>query len=150
MRTFIPIAGALCAGLVLATPASAGDTAGARLFVNIMFQMGDKDSNGQLDPAEIAALRLQAFERADKDGDGTLSRPELEAAVARQKRRADMARAMGDEQIQRFDLDGDGAITRAEFETAPRPGFALVDVNSDGALDRAEIDRILSIIAQAR
>lgn len=145
------IAGALCVGLVAITPAAAAETGfGARMVVKILFQTADTDGNGRLDPAEIAAMRARGFERADVNGDDMISAAELKAAMEKRKRRADMARMMGEEQIDRFDTDGDGNISRAEFEAAPRPGFALVDINADGAIDRAEMDRIATILAESR
>ena len=150
MKHHFLIAGALFAGMLAAGPAAAADSGAARMFVNMLFQTGDANGNGRLDPDEIEALRLRGFQRADANHDGRISKEEQQAAASRQKRRADMARALGDGQMERFDADGDGSVSLAEFENAPRPGFALADINSDGALDRAEMDRILSIIASAR
>lgn len=150
MKKFLPLAGVLGAAFLLATPASAENGFGARMMVNLLFQKGDANANGQLDPDEIAALRMHAFQRADANGDGTVSRAEQEEAASRRARRADMARMMGEEQIGRFDMNGDGAISLSEFESAPRPGFALIDVNSDGAIDRSEMDRFMAILAEAR
>ena len=150
MKMLIPVAGALCAGLVLAAPASADNQLGARLLLNFVFQNGDANDDGRLDPGEIAAMRLQAFERADADGNGSISRAEQQAAAARRARRADLARMMGDEGFDRFDVNGDGSVSLAEYEAGPRPGFALVDIDGDGAIDRAEMDRVLAIIAEAR
>ncbi|MFZ2102813.1 MAG: EF-hand domain-containing protein [Oricola sp.] len=144
------IAGALFAGILAAGPAAAGNGFGAKMLVNMLFQTGDANGNGRLDPDEIAALRMRGFERADANHDNRISKEEQQAAASRQQRRADMARAIGDGQMDRFDADGDGTVTRAEFENAPRPGFALADIDADGALDRAEMDRILSLMASAR
>lgn len=117
MKAYLPIAGAVCAGLLVASPAAAENGFGARTMANFLFQTGDANGNGRLDPDEIAALRMRAFERADADGNGTISRAEQENAVARRARRADMARMMGEEQIGRFDMNGDGAISLAEYES---------------------------------
>lgn len=150
MKTPIAIASLFCAGLVAVTPAAAENGFGARMLVNFMFQTGDTNGNGQLDPAEIEAMRQRGFERADANGDGVISKAEMQKAAEKRKRRADMARLMGEERIESLDANGDGAVSRAEFDQAPRPGLALVDVNADGAIDRAEIDRIVAIIAETR
>lgn len=150
MKKTLLIACALVAGGVMAAPAAADNGVAARMLTNFLFQNGDSNDNGRLDPSEIAELRLRAFQRADVDGNGVISAAEQESAAARRARRAEMARFVGDEQLDRFDLDKDGQVSLAEFEAAPRPAFAMVDINGDGALDRAEIDRVVAIISEAR
>ncbi|GAB4352808.1 MAG: hypothetical protein Kow0026_10590 [Oricola sp.] len=150
MKMMLPLAGAVCAGVLLAAPAAADGGLGAKMMANVLFQAGDTNGNGRLDPDEISAMRTRAFERADANGDGMITRAEQEKAAAHRTRRADMARMMGEQQIDRYDADGDGNISFAEFQAAPRPGFALVDINSDGAIDRSEMDRFVAILANMR
>lgn len=150
MKALPIVAGAVCAALLFSVPASAEGGPRARMAVAYLFKNADLNGNGVLDPAEIAEMRMRAFERADADGDGTISRAEQDRAAGRRARRAEMAWLAGEERLDRLDADGDGAISRAEFASAPRPGFAIVDTNADGALDRAEIERFLAILAEAR
>jgi len=150
MKSKFALAGVLSATLVAAMPAAADNGLGAKMFVRMLFQTGDTNGDGRLDAGEIEALRMRGFERADANGDGVISKAEMQKASEKRQRRADMARMMGEERIDQFDTNGDGSISRAEFQSAPRPGFALVDVNSDGAIDRSEIDRIVAIISETR
>lgn len=109
-------------------------------IADFMFQRLDSDASGTISQAEIVAAKERQFARADSDGDGRVTEAEL--AVIRE-RLARIARLGGDalsERAMRLDRDGDKAVSLAEY-TATSPFFALVDVDGDGALSRAEIDR---------
>lgn len=151
MKSLTAMAGLLCVGVAFASPASAAEAGPrARLLINFLLQTGDTNGDDRLDPQEIEALRLHAFERADTDGDGAISQAEIRKAAERRQRRTEIARMMGEERLDQFDLNGDGAVSLSEFQSAPRPGLALVDLNADGSIDRTELDRIAEILAAAR
>lgn len=114
------------------------------------FDAWDKNKDGQLDQAEVAAhrdamhgeMRAKAHERwraADKDGNGSLSREEVESSMPRMADR-----------FKEMDLNDDGQISRDERHDFGMAGpkherkdmkkrFKAADTNGDDALDLAEV-----------
>ncbi|WP_309665721.1 hypothetical protein [Tabrizicola sp.] len=126
-----------CLTVILLAPMAEAQQDG---ITDFMFQRLDSDASGDISQAEIAAAKERQFAGADSDSDGRVTEAEL-AAV--RERLARFARIGGDvlsERAMRLDRDGDRAVSLAEY-TAASPFFALVDVDGDGALSRAELDR---------
>lgn len=105
-----------------------------------LFRVLDRDGNGAISTAEIAAVRAEAFDRIDTDGDGRVTRAELEAPRSKTP-------APAGNPIRQRDKDGDGQLSRAEF-IAPQTGFTRADRNRDGALSPDEFARVAQFFAR--
>ena len=73
----------------------------------------DADGDGRISQVEFVGRRVQRLTAADADRDGSVAPEEMRAAS--QARKAQRA----DARFQRLDVNSDGAISRAEFD-APR------------------------------
>lgn len=126
---------AFLGGPALATPES--EAAFARL---------DTDRSGTISRAEFRVLRERLFAQIDSDGSGTLSPAEVDAAQSKASQQAGLPRS---NRIWAQDANGDGKLSLAEYTSELR-GFDFADRNHDGALSRAEFDRIARYVATAR
>lgn len=122
----------------LAAPALA-QTPGAGL--DMLFARLDADADGRISQAEVTAAKARQFARADRNGDGQVTPEELALIQARLDRAQDAMAGAAD----RLDTDGNGSLSLTEF-TARAPMFALLDIDGDGALSRAEADRARTIL----
>lgn len=109
--------------------------------LDIVFDRLDADGDGSISNAEMTDAKTHQFQRADRNGDGQLTAAERAAVQAR----LDRAKAAMDAGADRLDSNGDGTLSLAEF-TARAPMFALLDIDGDGAVSRAEADRALNIL----
>jgi len=109
--------------------------AGAMLFASF-----DTDSDYQVNQAEFAAGRTQAFNSADKDNSKTLSLFELEDW--REAALGSLDAAPGN---LAFDKDYDQRITRAEFDHALGFVFNAGDKNDDGVLAFSELINVFEM-----
>lgn len=122
----------------LGAPALA-QTLGADL--DLVFKRLDADANGRISQAEVTAAKSRQFARADRDGDGQVT-PDERAAI---RARLDRGQGAMDGAAERLDTDGSGSLSLSEF-TARAPMFALLDIDGDGALSRAEAERARAIL----
>ena len=141
-----PLLPALLA-LALASPVHAQD-AGA--FVGFIFDRIDRDDDGLVSVAEMNRARAGQFDRVDRDGDGEVTRAEAERIGRRIRRGAAQLEGGLDAAFDRFDANGDGAVSRQEYLSRDPAWMRLFDVDDDGALSRAEVDRGLAILRDMR
>jgi Ca2+-binding EF-hand superfamily protein len=142
--------GRLGAGLALAAAMIATgvtrpvQAAALRDPTETVFRVGDSNRDGKLDIDELQNLRRLRFERLDRDHDGALNSAELERAQQRVGLAADVAKALMESGFDRLDEDGNGVVSENEF-VARGPGLVafLLDVDQDGAISRAEFDRLI-------
>jgi Ca2+-binding EF-hand superfamily protein len=135
------LAAALAAGLFL-LPAAAAAQDGA-----LLFQYLDTDGDGRISEAERRAAQAAQFARADRNGDGRLDAAEIAAMRDRLARFTAAADAGIAEMAERRDRDRDGALSLEEY-TATGPLWALADTDGDGAISRAEFDRVRALLAR--
>lgn len=105
-----------------------------------MFDRVDINNDGRITLQEAQAFRNARFQRMDANNDGQVTQAEMQEA--RSKRRAQRAERSRDRMAKRFektDTNGNGALDRAEFERMAAERFARMDVNGDGAVTRDEI-----------
>ena len=112
----------------------------------------DADRDGKLSAKEIANA-VAVLKKLDRNQDGALTARELPRPQVAGRRmpggRAGRARG-GDgrgstqfvERIMALDKNKDGKITKDELPEARQRLFELADSDSDGALDKAEIEKI--------
>ena len=95
-----------------------------------MFAKMDRDHDGKVTKAEIAAARAERFAAMDTNKDGVVTVDEM-LAHREQMRRQHM-QAM----LERMDANKDGKVTAEEFAAAAPMNdmFARMDRNSDGVL----------------
>ena len=110
----------------------------------------DTDANGQITTEELDAAQAARFATADANIDGGLSADEIVAQI--EARRAEMMAARAQRMIEDKDANADGLLQAEELQDAraPRPAvmFAMLDTNEDGAVDQAEFDAGLAMLAQ--
>ena len=103
------------------------------------------------DPKMIARMMMERF---DKDGDNKLNSEELVAALSEMRPTGGPEGAAGgpggpggaawaDNMFKQNDKDGDGKLTGDEIPERMRQGMARVDTNSDGSVDRAEVEQMM-------
>jgi Ca2+-binding EF-hand superfamily protein len=82
------------------------------------------------------ARRFSEIMSPDRDKDGVISIEEMasQEPAASQRRREE-----GLQDLLRVDPDGDGRLRTTELEALVRAGFAKLDLNGDGVLDRTEV-----------
>ena len=92
--------------------------------------------------APTAACAQPADQTASKTHNGSTTRTGMPASAFVSKH---------EKKLLAGDIDGDGKVSRAEFIAAAKAGkhdpakrFAKLDTNSDGMLDKAEIDAMLN------
>jgi len=89
------------------------------------FRAADRNGDGLVDEAELAADATAAFLTLDRNGDGVLGRDELVGV--------DTAAFAG------VDADGDGRITFDELRLAKLAAFNAADRTQNGQLTMAEL-----------
>lgn len=89
------------------------------------FRAADRNGDGVIDEAELAADATAAFLTLDRNGDGVLERDELVGADTRA--------------FARVDSDGDGRITYDELRLAKLAAFNTADRTQNGQLTMAEL-----------
>jgi Ca2+-binding EF-hand superfamily protein len=133
----------------------------------------DLDGDGAVSKAEYLAPSITSFERLDKNGDGKLDGAEMAAERPAQRPRGAVPRKSAPERstaaapndtaaparrprttswwgwhpLRWFggaDSDRDGALARAEFATAADALFTALDGDHDGRISRAEAERLLA------
>jgi len=130
------LAAALPLGVVMAdTKSETGKSPHAALMME-MFTAADADSDGTVTQKELHGYRLDLFKAADGNGDGALSVAELDAMIA--KFRADRMRRM----LVRMDTDGNGIVGADEFARHRGRWMHHLDENGDGAIEKADIERM--------
>lgn len=153
-RIFVIAAAALIASgstAVLATAHDRDDRPGRDGPATMIFERFDLDGNGEVTREEATRAAAQHFAEADTDGDGLLSAEELAAhAEARQaERRAARMAERSARMLERHDADGDGMLsleemTAREGEDRLERLFAHLDVDEDGVINQAEVERMAS------
>jgi Ca2+-binding EF-hand superfamily protein len=98
---------------------------------------GAETGRGGPQTLEQSLARATArFDRMDKDGDGKVTTAEIAALRA-----ANASEGVGNRNgggLARADLDNDGVVTRAEVETQARERFQRMDKNGDGTVTPEE------------
>ncbi len=119
--------GMAIAAVVLAWPGTAAlaDAVNdeARQF---SFEAADKDGDGRLDEAEIAADTAAAFAAQDANGDYLIELGEIEV--------------IGAERFQAIDRDGDGKLTFKEVMEQKLADIDAADTDDDGELSLEEVN----------
>lgn len=109
----------------------------------------DADANGQITAEELAAAQTTRFATADANTDGGLSAAEIVAQI--EARRAEMLAARAQRMIEEQDANADGLLQADEVQDDREPRaaviFAMLDTNEDGAVDQAEFDAGLAMMA---
>ncbi|MEM9971723.1 MAG: EF-hand domain-containing protein [Pseudomonadota bacterium] len=100
------------------------------------FETLDVDGNGEIDTADLDALRAERFAEFDTDGDGAVTEAEFiaKAQVDARERAARM--------FARLDADGDGTLSRDVLEN--RTGRSM----GDRILSRADTDNSGGVSAE--
>ena len=108
----------------------------------------DKDGDGFLKKEELPERLAESFARFDTNKDGKLDKQEVEAMLAVLRKQVAKpggpAGRAGAEQLVsqwllQFDKDNDGRISKEEARGPLAQGFARIDANQDGFLDRKEL-----------
>jgi len=103
----------------------------------------DADKDGFISLEESGSRRIDMLKAADTNGDGELSQEELVAHI--QKREYERrARQMS----RMLDVDGDGKVTIAEIERQHEKRLALMDTNDDGQISQDEMRRAHRFMGQ--
>ena len=109
---------------------------------SVVFKYWDKDRDGKLSRAELAAMVDYAIRRAAKDFSGGKMTPDLEA------RRQELLRSCASQ-----DTNHDGYLSLDELLKGPLASFDCMDTNHDGNLSKDEVssgmERCSSVIHHA-
>lgn len=114
------------------------------------FSTLDADGSGEIDAADIDALRASRFAEFDTDGDGTVTEAEFIAHA--QSRAGDRAAEM----FARMDSDGDGVLSRDALEARGGRGpdfdriLSRADTDGSGGISEAEFDAMRDRMAEHR
>jgi len=123
------------------------------------FDAWDKNKDGNLDQAEMAAhreamraeMRAKVHERlkaADTDGDGSISRKEAEASMPGLAAKFDQMDVDKDGKISRDEMHGFRMAGKKHQRKHMRMAFKSADRNGDGALDKAEAEAGMPMLAE--
>jgi Ca2+-binding EF-hand superfamily protein len=99
------------------------------------FARADRNGDGQLDPAEVGAIRWEYLKIADTDADGRLTLDEIEGAVGSGKLRGMSA----EEVFLLLDRNGDGVIDLKRASERERALLAPADTNHDANVTLDEL-----------
>jgi hypothetical protein len=118
---------ALGLGLLLAaaTPAAAQRVAPSAELERAAFSAADRDGDGYLDEAELAADAVAAFVGLDRNGDGVLTPDELVG--------------VGAAAFARIDINRDGAIDIDELRLHKLNAFHAADRSVSGQVSMADL-----------
>ncbi len=136
--------GAICLGAGIA---QAQDNRGPGPRMD--FATLDADGNGEIDAADLEALRQSRFAELDADGDGMVSEEEFVAhAAARSSERAA-------EMFARLDADGDGMLSRDTLQSRGRGNMGerllrRADTDNSGGVSEEEFDAAMERLAERR
>jgi len=103
----------------------------------------DKNQDKHLSQEELPPVLAKAFTAADRNRDGKLDRGEV--VQLQDLLRDGLAPPAGDGDafvnllLKQFDANGDGKLAKTEARGKIADGFAKLDQNSDGFLDRTEL-----------
>lgn len=96
------------------------------------FARKDVNGDGQLSRAEVPRMPPGMFARLDANGDGQLSRDELGKA-------REHFQKFSQQRFEQGDANHDGAISRDEAQAEADRHFAKLDANADGVLTKEEM-----------
>ena len=104
-----------------------------------LFARLDRNGDGRIDQSEWQALQQFRFQRLDADHNGSLSAAEMQEQGSKGGR--------GGDRLARLDTNGDGVITEQEFVTGQMAVMGHLDGDQDGAISKAEFDRVAGAMA---
>tara|TARA_Y100000758_G_C16063396_1_gene425420 strand:+ start:552 stop:2633 length:2082 start_codon:yes stop_codon:yes gene_type:complete len=125
----------------------------------------DKDKDGKISKAESEGTYVaNFFDALDGDKDGFVTGAEVAAAQAKRKASGGGGGASGKKSagggggsgftgatlLTRWDKDSDGKVSKAELPETMQAGFDALDGDSDGFLDRAELDKMVAAMRARR
>ncbi|HVR01554.1 MAG TPA: EF-hand domain-containing protein [Polyangia bacterium] len=111
------------------------------------FQKMDRNGDVKICADEHAEYAKEKFAKMDTNGDGTVTPSEMEAAFERRDNRligredkasANLEMSAADK-FKMMDTNNDGVLTADEHAAAARAMFEKMDVDSNGALTKAEL-----------
>jgi len=108
----------------------------------------DKDGNGSISKSEAPERMATHFDKMDANDDGAISLDELKAAFKKRaekggKGKGGKGKPTPEKFIKRFDKDGNGTISKGELPEKMQQRFDKIDQNGDGAIDIAEIKKMM-------
>ena len=110
---------------------------------DMVFRALDKDADGVLSAAEIAAAPT-ALKSLDKDGDGALQAQEMRPMRGGPGSFGDRGPAeMINHLFEENDANHDGKLSQAEIPERMREMFARFDANHDGLVTKEEMTKVL-------
>ena len=132
MRASHQLIGIAIAALFLVLPgaaalADAADDEARR----ISFEAADRDGDGRLDEAEIAADTAAAFAVQDANGDSRLELEEIQV--------------IGSDRFNSIDQDGDGKLTFKEVMEVKLEDIEEADTDKDGVLSLDEVNQFKEV-----
>ncbi|HCD01557.1 MAG TPA: hypothetical protein DER64_13635 [Planctomycetaceae bacterium] len=126
----------------------------------------DKDKDGKISKAESEGTYVaNFFDALDGDKDGFVTGAEVAAAQAKRKASGGGGGGASGKKsagggggsgftgatlLTRWDKDSDGKVSKAELPETMQAGFDALDGDSDGFLDRAELDKMVAAMRARR
>lgn len=109
----------------------------------------DKNKDGKISADEAGERMAGLMRRADEDKDGVVTRSELEAAMRNRRggQRPGGERGSGamiDRLLSENDKNKDGKLTADELPERMKRLAERADANNDGAVDKAELEKVMS------
>lgn len=112
--------------------------------VDEVFKARDINEDGKLEKSELIGFVSNDFEKLDVDKDGFLSGEELAKASKFQRRTRPNdrrgERPSFDELIALMDVNKDGKLSKAEIDGPLSDDFYKIDSNTDGYLTKEELE----------
>jgi len=103
----------------------------------------DADRDGEISAKEIENA-VAALKKLDKNGDGKLSGAEMRPEFGDRGRGPGGPPEGREDRFKQLDKNGDGKLTKDELPGQMQRMLERGDNNKDGALDRAEIEELMS------